>query len=110
MAVMQQSTTNNNYLDSLSTSRVHKQYDLSFESSVAKVKEGAKFEELKTVAENTPDDHYAKENPGAGWAGYKHPMFGGYLNRLNQNNLEEGKKADYGDDIRWGAQVYLDNI
>ena len=111
-----------------------------------------------TIAE-TPDDHYAKVHPGAGWAGYKHPMYGGYLDNLaisssssstknnsssssnssnssstNNNNdgtapaaaatpdaptstttsafcvLEVGKKADYGDDIRWGAQVYLDNL
>ena len=96
----------------------------------------------ETIAE-TPDDHYSKVHPGAGWAGYKHPMYGGYLDNLassssTENNssssssnnndgtaaaatqgapsttsacvLEAGKKADYGDDIRWGAQVYLDNL
>ena len=106
----------------------------------------------ETIAE-IPDDHYAKDHPGAGWAGYQHPMYGGYLDNLaiassssssttqensssssssNNNNdgtavaaatpdapststtsacvLEAGKKADYGDDIRWGAQVYLDNL
>lgn len=65
----------------------------------------------------TPDDHYAKDHPGAGWAGYKDPMYGGYLDHLSSNNdstsncvIEAGKKPDYGDDIRWGAQVYLDNL
>ena len=71
-----------------------------------------------TVVE-TPDDHYTKDHPGAGWAGYKDPMYGGYLDHLSssENNdptnncvLESGKKPDYGDDIRWGAQVYLDNL
>jgi len=78
--------------------------------------------DLKDVAAETPIEHYAKENPGAGWAGYKHPMFGGYLDNLKNTEdettttttntciLEEGKEADYGDDIRWGAQVYLDNL
>ena len=69
-----------------------------------------------------PDDHYAKDNPGAGWAGYNDPQYGGYLENLDPNNtkngaettlltstMEAGKKADYGDDIRWGTQVYLDN-
>lgn len=69
-----------------------------------------------TIAE-TPDDHYAKDHPGAGWAGYKDPMYGGYLDHLSSNGdstnncvIEAGKKPDYGDDIRWGAQVYLDNL
>lgn len=65
---------------------------------------------LMTTAEITPDDHYAKNHPGAGWAGYKNNFFGGYLDNLSQNNFDEGKKADYGDDIRWGAQVYLDTL
>jgi hypothetical protein len=113
----------------------------------------------ETIAE-TPDDHYSKDHPGAGWAGYQHPMYGGYLanlactsssssstennssssssNNSSSNNnssnndndgtapaaatpdasstttsvcvLEVGKKAEYGDDIRWGAQVYLDHL
>ena len=97
MPVIHESATNNNYLDSLSTSRVHNQADLSlpsFDSSDDKiVKNGVQFADLEAVAENTPDDHYAKENPGAGWAGYHHPMFGGYLDHLNQNNLEEGNQG-----------------
>ena len=36
------------------------------------------------VIENTPSDHYAKKNPDAGWAGYNHPKFGGYLNNLKK--------------------------
>ena len=68
------------------------------------------LDNLQKVAEETPDEHYAKDHPGAGWAGYKNPMFGGYLDNLNENTFEEGKKADYGDDIRWGAQVYLDQL
>lgn len=66
--------------------------------------------------EETPDDHYAKDHPGAGWAGYKDHMYGGYLDHLSSSDanqecvFEVGKKADYGDDIRWGAQVYLDNL
>ena len=88
----------------------------------------------ETIAK-TPDDHYAKDHPGAGWAGYKHPMYGGYLEHLSDQNdqngdvtaatwdvpddsdssfttcvLKAGKKAEYGDDIRWGAQVYLDTL
>lgn len=86
--------------------------------------------DLENVMNSTPDDHYAKEYPGAGWAGYKHPLFGGYLDALAttndemeeelphssyldslpQNQWKEGKQADYGDDVRWGAQVYLDAI
>eukprot|EP00537_Pseudo-nitzschia_pungens_P018053 CAMPEP_0172404656 /NCGR_PEP_ID=MMETSP1061-20121228/63943_1 /TAXON_ID=37318 /ORGANISM="Pseudo-nitzschia pungens, Strain cf. pungens" /LENGTH=94 /DNA_ID=CAMNT_0013139549 /DNA_START=291 /DNA_END=575 /DNA_ORIENTATION=- len=91
----------------------------------------------------TPEEHYAKDHFGAGWAGYKHPLYGGYLDHLsiarddddepttttttttntnpttfaaeempgtNNTILQTGKKADYGDDIRWGAQVYLDNL
>ncbi len=69
------------------------------------------------TVEETPDDHYSKDHPGAGWAGYKDPMYGGYLDHLSSNNdstnncvIEAGKKPDYGDDVRWGAQVYLDNL
>ena len=83
----------------------------------------------ESMHETPPVEHYAHDQPGAGWAGYKHPAYGGYLDHLNQPVaaeeasetpsadavvgtcvLEAGKKADYGDDIRWGAQVYLDNL
>ena len=121
---------------------------------------------MEEVVRRTPDDHYAKHHPGAGWAGYKHPMYGGYLDHLSssssegdkqaradsaegtasvvsspsasvwvgqrtdphheqpspptlnskyleslpENAWEHGKPADYGDDVRWGAQVYLDGL
>lgn len=43
---------------------------------------------LDDVAAMTPEDHYAKNHPGAGWAGYKHPQYGGYLNQLSSNHHE----------------------
>jgi hypothetical protein len=43
---------------------------------------------LDQIRSITPDDHYAKHYTGAGWAGYNHPLYGGYLNNLKQNNLE----------------------
>lgn len=43
---------------------------------------------LDQIRALTPNDHYAKHNPGAGWAGYTHPLYGGYLNNLKQNKLE----------------------
>lgn len=83
-----------NYLDPLSTIENVIPDDSSthrlFQSPIS---------DLKETAAQTPDEHYAKENPGAGWAGYQHPMFGGYLNNLKQNNWDDGKEADYGDDI-----------
>lgn len=42
---------------------------------------------LDQISAVTPADHYAKHNPGAGWAGYNHPLYGGYLKNLKQNNL-----------------------
>ena len=66
--------------------------------------------DLDKTAASTPEGHYAKNHPGAGWAGYKDPQFGGYLDNLKENNWKEDKKADYGTDMRWGAQVYLDAL
>lgn len=43
-------------------------------------------ESLEEIAASTPDDHYAKKHPGAGWAGYKHPRFGGYLDALSSSS------------------------
>ena len=75
-----------------------------------------------------PKGHYSISNPGAGWGGYKDPKFGGYLDNLGSSSdnglastntaddsyssgsFEAGKKADYGDDVRWGSQVYLDSM
>ena len=60
--------------------------------------------------EDIPDDHYSKKYPNAGWRGYANPQWGGYLDALPSNCLQEGKKSDYGDDVRWGAEVYLNSI
>ncbi|CAJ1970225.1 unnamed protein product [Cylindrotheca closterium] len=210
----------NQYLDSLKPTS-----SASFHNAMEKNNENHQFQEQHSrnsmveedaiIARRTPDDHYAKHHPGAGWAGYKHPMYGGYLDHLhlqptaascsdkttanvataasatttttstststsaatlanhnhdhssaeppalplppplppppshpfhsaqanhnavgnnnqsdkgsaatrtsslpylktlqenNSNVWEEGKPADYGDDIRWGAQVYLDGL
>jgi len=35
--------------------------------------------------DDIPDEHYAKDHPGAGWAGYTHQKYGGYLERLSEN-------------------------
>jgi len=75
------------------------------------------LDSLKTAApldfdlSQAPDEHYAKDQPMAGWAGYKHERWGGYLDNLQQSpTFEEGKKSDYGHDVRWGAEVYLSSI
>ena len=60
--------------------------------------------------EDIPDDHYSKDHPNAGWRGYANPHWGGYLDALPSNCLQEGKKSDYSDDVRWGAEVYLNSI
>ena len=60
--------------------------------------------------EDIPVDHYSKKYPNAGWRGYANAQWGGYLDALPSNCLQEGKKSDYGDDIRWGAEVYLNSI
>ena len=60
--------------------------------------------------EDIPDDHYSKNYPNAGWRGYANPQWGGYFDALPSNCLQEGKKSEYGDDIRWGAEVYLNSI
>jgi len=82
----------------------------------------------------------------AGWAGYKHSKWGGYLDNLKQQQQDENspnkenssvavlaassakeeeeeeessssssifeqhKPSNYGNDVRWGAQVYLSSI
>ncbi|VEU42934.1 unnamed protein product [Pseudo-nitzschia multistriata] len=120
---------NSNYLDSLTPK--------STEIPPPTMQGTAPEEDTTT---EIPDEHYSKAHFGAGWTGYKHPLYGGYLDHLNDNTknsgdqkaaidakpippaassdaagtnsaiLQAGKKADYGDDIRWGAQVYLDNL
>lgn len=72
-----------------------------------------------------PDEWYGKSNPMASWEGYRHPRFGGYLDSLQKTGNEEGsstssntssstlpagKPSDYGNDVRWGAEVYLNSI
>ena len=62
--------------------------------------------DLAEVAENTPDLHYAKKHPGAGWAGFRHPLYGGYLDNLRDgdgdSNTSEGRYKtgpDTNDDV-----------
>lgn len=62
-----------------------------------------------------PHEWYGKSNPMASWEGYKHPRFGGYLDSLqgddvSHGTLAAGKPSDYGDDVRWGADVYLKSL
>lgn len=116
-------SSNNSYLDSLKPTS-----SASFGNS-----RQDEFDSMEDVIARTPEDHYAKHHPGAGWAGYKHPMYGGYLDHLSssssssssgeskatsasyleslrENTWEQGKAADDGNDIRWGAQVYLNGL
>ena len=88
---------NFNYLDSLC--RDSTQTD-NFQPKETQMSPPSNNVDLEKVAAETPSSHYAKRNPGAGWAGYQHKKFGGYLNNLRENHLEEGKTA----------QVYLDRI
>lgn len=81
--------------------------------------------------EASPDEWYGKSNPMASWQGYRHPKFGGYLDNLqspaaNTSGGQQGpsstaggtdsstfppqKPSDYGNDVRWGAEVYLKSI
>ena len=64
------------------------------------------------VQDDIPNEHYSKHYPNAGWRGYANLQWGGYLDNLTSSNsqLEEGKKSDYGDDVRWGTEVYLNSI
>jgi hypothetical protein len=134
-----------NYLNSLNPPSTDTSVKEGTEPSMEEV-----ISNLEEVAKLTPDEHYAKHHPGAGWAGYKdskfggyldnlssentnintyeegtkagrnldgnnvsqkeRKMLGGYLDNLSENTFEEGKVADYGTDIRWGAQVYLDRL
>ena len=45
---------------------------------------------------------------------YANSQWGGYLDNLKSSDpnsqLEEGKKSDYGDDVRWGTEVYLSSM
>jgi len=104
------SSHNNAYLESLSKSvaatssaaesnlPLHRNQDVS----------------LSDTSTMIPDEHYSKDHPMAGWAGYKDPKWGGYLDNLassmTESSFEAGKSSDYGDDVRWGAEVYLSNM
>ena len=126
-------TTDGGYLDSLQTRCPKSEAETSEIFTTETAKAPTPTDGMAETIAETPDDHYAKDQPGAGWAGFKHPMYGGYLEHLSDRNdhgangasegadgdddsalssciLKTGKKADYGDDIRWGAQVYLDNL
>jgi hypothetical protein len=48
----------------------------------------------------------------ASWGGWKHAQWGGYLDHLNEGDavFNKGKKSDYGDDVRWGSEVYLNSL
>lgn len=43
--------------------------------------ENKKEKEKKEI----PEDHYSKNHPMAGWAGWKHPQWGGYLDNIHKN-------------------------
>jgi len=72
-----------NYVDSISerTTSAKNAGKTSDTKDVQKARQP--LHDLQDVAAATPSEHYAKNNPGAGWAGYKHPMFGGYLDALS---------------------------
>jgi hypothetical protein len=78
-----------NYLNSLPTTPVETEKLTSTTTLNQNNKENddqAKtFFDLEETSQQTPDDHYAKDHPGAGWAGYKHPQYGGYLESLRKN-------------------------
>ena len=65
--------SNNGYLEELNSLPI---------SDNSKIKQRVDVD-LNEVAASTPEDHYAKKHPGAGWAGFKHPQFGGYLDNLS---------------------------
>lgn len=85
-ADINEETSPSTYLESLSNEPIP--------NDIQPVNQRPVFVDLEIVSAETPSEHYAKNHPGAGWAGYHHPMFGGYLNNLNQtvcNEEEEGK-------------------
>ena len=88
------------YVDSLSSGNSVIDHFVVHGSSTTKRNQSS-IPNLEQTSVDTPDDHYAKENPGAGWAGYQHPLFGGYLNNLKLNNRADGGDAGL------GVQLYL---
>ena len=77
---------NTNFLDSLSSKSLFGSSSFASETRTPQ----------QAMAE-TPDEHYAKEHFGAGWAGYKHSLYGGYLDNLNtvgSNDSVEDKEEE----------------
>lgn len=55
--------------------------------------ENKKEKEKKEI----PEDHYSKNHPMAGWAGWKHPQWGGYLDNIHKNvpeNMSGGNEDE----------------
>jgi len=100
-----------NYLDSLSPPSV-----ISTLHDTANGNDSAQHRDAfgDDVVNVIPDEHHAKEHTMAGWAGYKDPKWGGYLENLSSGSteatFEQGKQLDYGIDVRWGAEDYLSNL
>ena len=84
---------NNQYLDSLKPTS-----SASFRNTRQNNRENHLFQEdynsMEDVVARTPDDHYAKHHPGAGWAGYRHPMYGGYLDHLHLQSYSVASCSD----------------
>jgi len=77
---------NSNYLEDLNSNNKHQSEELS-----SKIQPRATSDiDLVEIAENTPHSHYAKKHPGAGWAGFRHPLYGGYLDHLKDGARSSG--------------------
>jgi len=81
------------YLDSLSPSSPSKAKIPSRNVKRNEIPQVPIFD-LDEVAARTPDEHFAKKHPGAGWAGYKHPLYGGYLDALSKPNEQTEMKTE----------------
>mmetsp|Transcript_30269 Transcript_30269/g.61720 ORF Transcript_30269/g.61720 Transcript_30269/m.61720 type:complete len:186 (-) Transcript_30269:470-1027(-) len=57
-----------------------------------------------------PEEHYSKDHPMAGWAGYADRRWGNYLENLKQDSFEDEGVSDDGRDLRLGAGAYLSSI
>lgn len=72
-----------NYLDSLSSIVSQTQTDHPHSGKYLNPLDRSEtISHVPEIFEEPPDDHYAKDHFGAGWAGYKHPLYGGYLDHL----------------------------
>jgi len=70
------------YLDSL---QGHHPDGTATTSSIVDVDVDVDAESTRVTETEIPDDHYAKDYLGAGWGGYKHPRYGGYLDNLSSS-------------------------